>query len=112
MPSEPNKSLEIQDIIGLKAQHFADLIRTAQLVFDPSAGLSGRNVKIDWEELGIPNHVADNLKELGQEYQYASPHLPPEDVWSKLTTESRIWFIENKNSLWRFEELFPALDED
>ncbi|AFZ57218.1 hypothetical protein H6G54_24935 [Anabaena cylindrica FACHB-243] len=112
MPSEPNKSLEIQDIIGLKAQHFADLIRTAQLVFDPAAGLSGRNVEIDWENFGIPVDVADNLKELGQEYQYSSPHLPPEVVWSKLTTETRIWFIENKNSLWRFEELFPALDED
>ncbi|MEA5550731.1 hypothetical protein VB713_07035 [Anabaena cylindrica UHCC 0172] len=112
MPSEPNKSLEIQDIIGLKAQHFADLIRTAQLVFDPAAGLTGRNVEIDWEDFGIPVDVADNLKELGQEYQYASPHLPPEVVWSKLTTESRIWFIENKNSLWRFEEIFPALDED
>ncbi|MBK1988218.1 hypothetical protein A0J48_011820 [Sphaerospermopsis aphanizomenoides BCCUSP55] len=109
---EPNKSLQIQDIIGLKPQHFADLIRTAQLVFDPAAGLSGRNVKINWEDFGIPDEVADNLREIGQEYQYASPHIPPEIVWSKLTTASRVWFIENKDILWRFEEIFPALDED
>jgi len=109
---EPNKSVEIQDIIGLKAQHFADLIRTAQLVFDPAAGLSGRNVKIDWEDFGIPGDVVHNLRELGQEYQYASPHLPPEVIWGKLTTETRIWFLENKDRLWQFEEILPALDED
>jgi hypothetical protein len=112
MSPEPKKSLEIQDIIGLKPQHFADLIRTAQLVFDPAAGLSGRNVKINWEDFGIPSDVTDNLRELGEEYQYASPYVPPEVVWGKLTTASRIWFVDNKDSLWRFEELFPALDED
>ncbi|MBD2294361.1 hypothetical protein H6G06_12915 [Anabaena sphaerica FACHB-251] len=112
MSQEPKKSLQIQEIIGLKPQHFADLIRTAQLVFDPCAGLSGRNLKVDWEDFGIPRDVADNLREIGQEYQYASPYIPPEVVWGKLTTESRIWFIENKDSLWRFEEIFPALDED
>ena len=112
MSQEPQKSLQIEEIIGLKPQHFADLIRTAQLVFDPSAGLSLRRPKVNWEEFGLPVNVAENLKELGQEYQYASPHIPPEDIWSKLTTESRIWFVENKNLLWKFEEIFPALDED
>jgi hypothetical protein len=56
--------------------------------------------------------VTENLKSLGQEYRYASPHVPIEKIWSQLTPESRIWFIENKNELWRFEEAFPALDED
>lgn len=112
MSQEPHKSLQLQEIIGLKPQHFADLIRTAQLVFDPVAGLSGRNLKIDWQEFGIPRDVADNLREIGQEYQYASPHIPPEEVWDKLTTQARIWFVENKDNLWRFEEIFPALDED
>ncbi|MBD2628712.1 hypothetical protein [Trichormus variabilis] len=112
MPPEPKKSLEIQDIIGLKPQHFADLIRTAQLVFDPTAGVTGRNFTVNWQELGIPGNVLDNLRILGQEYQYDSPHLPPEVVWSQLTPETRIWFIENKDTLWRFEEFFPALDED
>ena len=47
MFQDPQKSSEIQEIIGLKSQHFADLIRTAQLIFDPTAGVTGRNVKID-----------------------------------------------------------------
>lgn len=112
MSQEPNKSIQIQEIIGLKSQHFADLIRTAQLIFDPCSGTVGRSLKIDWGDLGIPGDVVDNLKELGQEYQYASPHIPPEEIWSKLTTESRIWFMENKDNLWQFEEILPALDED
>lgn len=112
MSQEPEKSLPIQEIIGLKPQHFADLIRTAQLVFDPCSGVCGRSLKIDWKDLGVPAHVVDNLREIGQEYQYASPNIPPEEIWSKLTTESRIWFMENKDNLWKFEEVFPALDED
>jgi len=103
---------EIDDIIGLQPKHFADLIRTAQLIYDPSAGVSMRNLSIDWEDFGVPHHVAANLKELGMEYQYASPHIPVEIVWNKLTPETRIWFVANKNQLWRFEEAFPALDED
>ncbi|BAZ31774.1 hypothetical protein NIES4074_42470 [Cylindrospermum sp. NIES-4074] len=112
MSQEQNESFQIQEIIGLKPKHFADLIRAAQLVYDPTAGLSGRYLKVDWEDFGIPRDVAENLKSLGKEYQYASPHVPVEIVWSKLTTESRIWFIENKDKLWQLEETFPALDED
>lgn len=112
MSQEHNESLQIQEIIGLKPKHFADLIRAAQLVYDPTAGLSGRYLKVNWEDFGIPRDVAENLKSLGKEYQYASPHVPVEVVWSKLTTESRIWFIENKDKLWQLEETFPALDED
>ncbi|MEA5618126.1 hypothetical protein VB711_09800 [Cronbergia sp. UHCC 0137] len=112
MSQQPKKSIEIQEIIGLKPQHFADLIRASQLIFDPTAGMTGRNLKVNWEDFGVPDAVADNLKELGQEYQYSSPHIPIEVIWSKLTTESRIWFIENKDKLWQFEEIFPALDED
>jgi hypothetical protein len=33
-------------------------------------------------------------------------------IWGKLTTETRIWFLENKDQLWQFEEILPALDED
>jgi hypothetical protein len=112
MCSEPNKSIEIQDIIGLKPQHFADLIRTAQLVFDPTSGVTGRNVKIDWEDFGIPENIEDNLRILGEEFQYASPHVSVDVIWGKLTTETRIWFLENKDQLWQFEEILPALDED
>lgn len=112
MSQEHNESLQIQDSLGLKPHHFADLIRTAQLVFDPTAGLSGRSLKVNWQDFGIPPNVADNLKALGQEYQYASPHIPAEIIWSKLTTETRIWFIEKKDKLWELEEVFPALDED
>ncbi len=112
MSQEHNESLPVEEIIGLQPKHFADLIRTAQLVYDPTAGLSGSLLQVNWEALGIPYDVVDNLKSLGQEYQYASPHVPVEVVWSKLTTASRHWFMENKDELWQFEEAFPALDED
>ncbi|MEH1874843.1 hypothetical protein [Nostoc sp.] len=112
MSQEHNESLQIQEITKLKPKHFADLVRSAQLVFDPTAGVSGRSITVDWEQFGIPHHVADNLKSLGQQYQYASPHIPVEDIWSKLTPETRIWFVENKDRLWQLEEAFPALDED
>ncbi|MFK0734131.1 MAG: hypothetical protein ACFKPT_11575 [Gloeotrichia echinulata GP01] len=112
MSQEHNDSLQIQQITGLKPNHFADLIRAAQLIFDPAAGLSGRNLTVDWREFGIPLDVADNLRSLGEQYRYASPHLPIDMVWSQLTPETRIWFVENKNQLWKLEEAFPALDED
>jgi RNAse (barnase) inhibitor barstar len=112
MSQEHNEPMQIQQITGLKPKHFADLIRSAQLIFDPAAGLSGRNLIIDWREFGIPLDVAENLKSLGDQYQYASPHVPIEIVWSHLTPETRVWFIEHKDELWRLEEAFPALDED
>jgi len=113
MSQEDKKLPQIQEIGKLKPIHFADLIRAAQLIFDPAAGVSGRSKQVDWqEEFGIPDQVGENLKALGQEYQYASPHVPGEVIWSKLTPETRIWFIENKDELWKIEEAFPALDED
>ncbi|MBO3462700.1 hypothetical protein G7B40_002135 [Aetokthonos hydrillicola Thurmond2011] len=113
MSQENNQSLPIQEIDKLKPVHFADLIRSAQLVFDPAGGVSGRIKPVNWqEEFGIPADVEKNLKALGEEYRYASPHVPIEVVWSKLTPETRIWFIENKDQLWKLEEAFPALDED
>lgn len=112
MTQHNDESLQIQEINKLKPSHFADLIRAAQLIFDPGAGVSGRHRQVNWEEFGIPDYVAENLKSLGQQYRYASPHVPIEKIWSQLTPETRIWFMENKNELWRFEEAFPALDED
>jgi hypothetical protein len=113
MSQQNDESLQIQKVTGLQQKHFADLIRAVQIIFDPAAGLSGRYIEIDWEEFfGIPTNVLDNLKSLGQEYRYASPHVPIDIIWSKLTEDTRIWFIENKDELWRFEESFPALDED
>ncbi|MBR8836715.1 MAG: hypothetical protein DSM106950_22530 [Stigonema ocellatum SAG 48.90 = DSM 106950] len=113
MSQENDKSLQIEEINKLKPIHFADLIRAAQLIFDPAGGVSGRYKKVDWlEDFGIPVHVVENLKVLGQEYRYASPHVPVEIIWSKLTPETRIWFMGNKDELWKIEEAFPALDED
>ena len=113
MPHENNQSLPIHEINKLKPTHFADLIRSAQLIFDPAAGVSGRSKQVDWQqEFGIPTHVEENLRALGKEYRYASPHIPIEAVWSKLTPETRTWFIEHKDELWKLEEAFPALDED
>ncbi|NET01057.1 MAG: hypothetical protein F6K61_10880 [Sphaerospermopsis sp. SIO1G1] len=112
MSQEPNKSAQIPEIIGLQPRHFADLVRAAQLVFDPCSGTLGRSLTIDWQDLGIPSNIVDNLKEIGAEYRYSSPNIPPEEIWAKLTAESRLWFINNKDNLWEFEEIFPALDED
>jgi hypothetical protein len=112
MSQENSEILQIQELYKLKPVHFADLIRAVQLIFDPARGVSGIYREVDWSEFGIPDHVLENLKALGQEYQYASPHVPIEEVWSQLTPETRLWFIENKDELWQFEEAFPALDED
>jgi hypothetical protein len=97
---------------GLQPRHFADLIRTVQLIFDPGAGVSGRQLDADWESFGLSANVVENLKELGREYRYATPHSAIAPIWEKLTPETRSWLIENRNTLWEFEENFPALDED
>ena len=112
MTNENEESLQIQEISGLKPTHFADLIRAAQLIFDPGGGVSGRNVEVDWQELGIPVDVEENLRAIGERYRYSSPHVPVETIWEQLTPESRSWFLENKDDLWQVEEAFPALDED
>jgi hypothetical protein len=112
MSQEYNQSGQIQQIASLKPKHFADLIRAAQLIFDPAAGLTGRHVQVNWQDFGIPHDVEQNLKDLGLQYQYASPHIPGDIIWSQLSPETRIWFLNNKDDLWRFEEAFPALDED
>lgn len=103
---------EIQQITGLRPTHFADLIRVAQLIYDPSGGVSGKVVKVNWLDFGIPRGVAENLRFLGQKYQYESPHVSLDLVWEELTPETRSWFIANKSVLWEIEEAFPALDED
>jgi hypothetical protein len=97
---------------SLKPTHFADLIRTAQLVFDPASGVVGRYIQVDWQEFGIPDEVAENLQLLGQKYRYASPHISGDIIWEQLTPVTRTWFLNNKDELWKFEEAFPALDED
>lgn len=112
MSQEHDESTQIQQLASLKPTHFADLMRTAQLIFDPTSGISGRFVKVDWQEYGIPDDVAENLKLLGNKYRYASPDISSDIVWSQLTPETRTWFINNKDELWKFEEAFPALDED
>jgi hypothetical protein len=111
--SDENKQVsQIQALTELKPVHFADLIRAVQLIFDPARGISGIYREVDWKDFGIPDNVVENLKALGKEYQYASPHVCPEIIWSKLTPQARIWFLENKETLWQFEEFFPPLDED
>jgi len=110
--SKNNKAIQIQKITGLTSGHFADLVRLAQLVFDPTGGLPQKVVDVDWEALGISFTVADNLRTIGKKYQYASPYVPVEIIWEQLTPESRSWMIENKRHLWQLEECFPARDED
>jgi hypothetical protein len=112
MSQKDNELLQLEEIGKLKPVHFADLIRAAQLIFDPASCMSGVDMQIDWKEFGVPDEVAENLKVLGQEYRYALPQVPPDVVWSKLTPETRVWFVTNKDELWKFEEYFPALDED
>ncbi len=103
---------EIQELTGLKPTHFADLIRVAQLIYDPSGGVASRVVKVNWLNFGIPTAVVGNLRSLGKKYQYESPHVSLDLIWDELTPETRSWFIANKRVLWEIEESFPALDED
>ncbi|MGD1952866.1 MAG: hypothetical protein ACFB14_24955 [Leptolyngbyaceae cyanobacterium] len=114
MTLKPNKErgLEIQQITGLRPTHFADLVRVAQLIYDPSGGIATRVVQVDWLDFEIPETVVKNLSALGRQYQYESPHTDIDLVWENLTPETRSWFIANKSRLWEIEESFPALDED
>ena len=112
MKPESDKSREIQAITGLSSTNFADLLRTAQLISDPSGGILGRFPEPDWDSLEIPSGVVKDLKALGKKYQYELPPIAPDLIWEQLTPESRSWIIDNKNTLWQFEELFPPLDED
>lgn len=112
MVNQKEEIFRIQQETGLKPRHFADLIRAAQIVFDPSGGVASPSEQIDWSSYDIPDPVAENLKLLGQRYQYASPHLPIDTVWQQLTPHTRSWFIEHKDQLWELEEAFPARDED
>ncbi|MGB3653954.1 MAG: hypothetical protein WBA41_22460 [Rivularia sp. (in: cyanobacteria)] len=112
MMSQNNNGFSIDELYKLKPVHFADLVRAAQLVYDPGKGVTGVEPKIDWKDFGIPDNIAENLQLLGEEFQYSSPHAPVEHIWKKLTPETRIWFVENKDRLWLIEESFPALDED
>ncbi len=66
---------EIQRITGLRPTHFADLIRVAQLIYDPSGGVFGKVVEVNWLDFGIPRSVAENLCSLGKKYRYESPHV-------------------------------------
>ncbi len=110
--SQMDKELLEFQLLGIKPVHFADLIRAAQLMYNPASCMSGIDIEVDWEELGVPNDVLENLRVLGYEYRYALPHVAPEIIWSKLNPETRVWFVNNKDDLWKFEEYFPALDED
>ena len=56
-----NKAVQIQNLTGLSAGHFADLIRITQLIFDPTGGLPHKTVDVDWKMLGISKGVANNL---------------------------------------------------
>ncbi len=106
------KIQEIQSVTGLRATHFADLVRVAQLIYDPGGGVSGRVITVNWMDFDIPESVAENLRSLGQKYRYESPHVDIDLVWEDLTPETRSWFIANRSVLWSIEESFPALDED
>lgn len=112
MNQSQETSLSILQMTGLKPVNFADLIRTAQLIYDPTGGVFGKIIHVNWQCFDIPKPVEENLKILGEKYQYASPHLESELVWRQLIPETRSWFIENKDILWQFEELFPPLDID
>ena len=111
-PTTPPNIQEIQTLTGLTPTHFADLIRVAQLVYDPGGGVSGRALLVDWTDFDMPNAVALNLHSLGHKYRYESPHVDLDLVWQDLTPETRSWFMANKGGHWRIEEAFPALDED
>ena len=103
---------EIQQITGLRPTHFADLIRVAQIIYDPSGGVFGKVVRVNWQNFGIPRDVVTNLRSLGKKYQYESPHVAIDLIWDELMPETRSWFIAHQSVLWEIEESFSALDED
>ncbi|HIK54936.1 MAG TPA: hypothetical protein IGS37_07220 [Synechococcales cyanobacterium M55_K2018_004] len=113
MPSPvPERSLQILKTTGLQRQHFADLIRAAQVIVEPSNHFSVAAMQDEWEDFEISQPVLENLVQLGDRYRYAAPTVAIDQVWEQLTPETRSWLIENRNNLWQFEEIFPALDED
>jgi hypothetical protein len=112
MKQSNSQGMEIQKLTGLQPKHFADLVRASQLVFDPTGGIVGRHLNMDWSMFGLSPHIVDNLRQLGQKYQYSSPHVPMEIIWVQLTAETRSWFMDHKNILWQIEEALPPLDED
>jgi hypothetical protein len=71
--SEHSSSSQLIPQAGLRSSHFADLIRLAQIVYDPSGGLSGRSLTVNWPAFGLPEPVFIDLKILGHRYQFASP---------------------------------------
>lgn len=107
-----SQGMEIQKLTGLEPKHFADLVRASQLVFDPTGGVFGRRLHVDWSVFGLSANVIDNLKQLGEKYQYSSPYVPMEIIWVQLTPETRSWFIDHKDILWEIEEAYPPIDED
>jgi hypothetical protein len=103
---------EIQSLTGLTPTNVTDLVRVAQLIYDPGGGVSGRMISVNWMDFEIPQAVAENLRALGRKHQYESPHVDLDQVWDDLTPETRSWFMANRSILWNIEESFPALDED
>jgi hypothetical protein len=97
---------------GLRDSHFADLVRFAQIVYDPTGGMSGRSIAVNWQAFALSEAVIIDLKIMGQRYQYSMPHVPPDVIWEQLTPASRKWFIENRTHLAQLEETFLARDED
>ena len=112
MRNNKQQTEDILKVTGLKPTHFADLIRVAQVIDHPAGCVFGKKVAVNWLDFGIPQQVANNLRSLGQQYRYESPHVSIDEVWQQLTPATRRWFIANKNILWEIEESFPALDED
>ncbi len=112
MSQQNHSSSQLIPEAGLRASHFADLVRLAQIVYDPSGGLSGRSIVVDWASIGLPEAIVIDLKILGQRYQFASPHISPDVIWEQLTPASRKWFVENRTLLAELEETFLARDED
>ncbi|WP_088893537.1 hypothetical protein [Leptolyngbya ohadii] len=110
--SDYQSSSDLIPQAGLRASHFADLVRLAQIIYDPTGGLSGRSFTVDWQADGLSEAVAIDLRILGQRYQFSSPHISPDIIWKQLTPATRKWFIENRSELAALEETFLARDED
>jgi len=85
MSQNNSEALRIEELYKLKPVHFADLIRAAQLIYDPGKGVTGIERDIDWNQFGIPDNVAENLQLLGEEFQYSSPHAPVAVSYTHLT---------------------------
>lgn len=97
---------ELQRLTGLTQQNFADFVQAAQLLADLAQGLSPWYVRVHLRSPQLSPTVATDLLEIGQRYRRRSPYSNPAEVWRLLSPETRSWFIDHRQDLGQFLQMF------